>query len=163
MRRNLGFLWVQTKFFCLTATVFENHRKSLVQHCERSELRLHFEWTKVNKKCQKLSILASFWKPEACGQTVLPDRSVLIGQKLVKNAKLQKFKCDILGDFQTMCTGFASHLMIWFLHKRDTSQNTCNTRGKSRRMSLRYEKFSRSLISCEFLYVKAAISNAPHR
>ena len=28
-------------------TVFENHRKSLTQHCERSELRLHFEWTKV--------------------------------------------------------------------------------------------------------------------
>ena len=22
--------------------------KSLIQHCERSELRLHFEWTKVN-------------------------------------------------------------------------------------------------------------------
>ena len=29
-------------------TVFENHRKSLIQHCERSELRLHFERTKVN-------------------------------------------------------------------------------------------------------------------
>ena len=29
-------------------TVFENHRKSLIQHCERSELRLHFEWTKVH-------------------------------------------------------------------------------------------------------------------
>ena len=29
-------------------TVFENHRKSLIQHCERSELRLQFEWTKVN-------------------------------------------------------------------------------------------------------------------
>ena len=29
-------------------TVFENHRKSLIQHCERSELCLHFEWTKVN-------------------------------------------------------------------------------------------------------------------
>ena len=29
-------------------TVFENHRKSLIRHCERSELRLHFEWTKVH-------------------------------------------------------------------------------------------------------------------
>ena len=29
-------------------TVFENHRKSLIQYCERSELRLHFEWTKVH-------------------------------------------------------------------------------------------------------------------
>ena len=45
----------------------------------------------------------SFGKPEACGQTVLPDRSILIGQKLVENAKIQKFKCDILSNFQTMC------------------------------------------------------------
>ena len=30
------------------STVFENHRKSLIQHCEQSELRLHFEWTKVD-------------------------------------------------------------------------------------------------------------------
>ena len=49
----------------------------------------------------------SFWrvfcKPEACGQTVLPDRSVLIGQKLVENAKIEKkIKCDILSNFQTM-------------------------------------------------------------
>ena len=29
---------------CLTqATVFENHRKSLIQHCERSELRLQVD------------------------------------------------------------------------------------------------------------------------
>ena len=46
--------------------------------------------------------LASFWKPKACGQTELPDRSVLKGQKLVENAKIQKFKCDILIDFQTL-------------------------------------------------------------
>ena len=45
--------------------------------------------------------MASFWKPEACGQTVLPDRSVLIGQKLVENAKIKK--CDILSNFQTLC------------------------------------------------------------
>ena len=31
-----------------TCRVFEYHRKSLIQHCERSELRLHFEWTKVD-------------------------------------------------------------------------------------------------------------------
>ena len=38
-----------TKFF----TVFESRQKSRIQYCERSELRLHFEWTKVNSKCQK--------------------------------------------------------------------------------------------------------------
>ena len=43
-----------------------------------------------------------FLKIEACCQTVLPDRSVLIGQKLVENAKIQKFKCDIFSNFQTM-------------------------------------------------------------
>ena len=36
-----------------------------------------------------MAILASFWKPKACGQTVIPDRSVLIEQKLVENAKIQ--------------------------------------------------------------------------
>ena len=36
-----------------------------------------------------------FEKPRACGQTVLPDRSVIIGQKLAENTKIQKFKCDI--------------------------------------------------------------------
>ena len=40
-----------------------------------------------------------FFYFEACGQTVLPDRSVLIGQKLVENAKMPKFKCDILSNF----------------------------------------------------------------
>ena len=54
-------------------------------------------------KNTKNATLATFWKPEACGQTVLPDRSVLIGQKLVGNAKIQKLKCDILSNFQTMC------------------------------------------------------------
>ena len=37
------------------------------------------------------------------GQIVLPDMSVLIGQKLVENAKIKKFHCDILSNFQTMC------------------------------------------------------------
>ena len=43
-----------------------------------------------------------FKKPEAYGQTVLPDRPILIEQKLAENAKIQKFKCDILSNFQTM-------------------------------------------------------------
>ena len=50
---------------------------------------------KFVKKCQKWSNLASL------RQTELPDRSVLIGQKLLENAKIKKFKCYILGDFQT--------------------------------------------------------------
>ena len=34
---------------------------------------------------------------------MLPDWSLLIGQKLVENAKIKNFKCDILSYFQTMC------------------------------------------------------------
>ena len=33
--------------------------KSRIQNCERSELRLHFEWRKVSQKCQKWSIFAN--------------------------------------------------------------------------------------------------------
>ena len=46
-------------------TVFKNYPKIRIRHCERSELRLHFEWK----------------KPEACVQTVLSDMSILIGRK----------------------------------------------------------------------------------
>ena len=43
------------RFFCQIPlqrhipTVFENHRKSLISHCERSELRIHFELTEINQ------------------------------------------------------------------------------------------------------------------
>ena len=60
--------------------------------------------------------MANFWKPEACSQTVLPDRSVLIDQKLVENDKMQKFKCDILADFQTLWYG-------WMVLKKEQKNN----------------------------------------
>ena len=44
--------------------------------------------------------LANFRKTEAGDQTVLPDRSLLIGQKLVESAKIEKFKWDILKIFK---------------------------------------------------------------
>ena len=46
-------------------TFFANLKKCLIQHCERSELSLHFE-------CQKWYNFASF-----CDKRVLPDKSVL--------------------------------------------------------------------------------------
>ena len=36
----------------LCFTVFENHRKSLIQHCERSELRLHLSEQKLSKNAK---------------------------------------------------------------------------------------------------------------
>ena len=47
----------------------------------------------------KMVNLTSFWKPEVFGQTALPDRSILIGQKLVENAKIEKIKWDIFWWF----------------------------------------------------------------
>ena len=44
---------------------------------------------------------------------MLPDRSILIGQKLVENAKIKKFKCDILSDFQTFLI-FFQHIEYFF-------------------------------------------------
>ena len=51
-------------------TVFENHRKSLIQHCERSELFLHFEWTKVNKNANN----CPFWRDFEDMQLVVKQR-----------------------------------------------------------------------------------------
>ena len=61
-------------------TAFENYRKSLIQDCERSG-------QKLDKNAKKWSTMSSFWKPETCGQTVLPDNSVLIGHKIGEKFK----------------------------------------------------------------------------
>ena len=37
------------------------------------------------KNAKNGQYLASFRKPKACGQTVLPDRPILKGQELVEN------------------------------------------------------------------------------
>ena len=73
-------------------------------------------------------LLASFWKPEDCGKTALPDRSLLIGQKLVENAKIEKFICDIMSDFQTLWRIFCT---------LDIFLTSCND------ISLTYRKFLR--------------------
>ena len=78
--------------FSTNYTVFENYRKSRVKNYERSELRLHFEWTKVDLKCQKLCILTGFRKHKAYGHTVLPDRPLLKRTKIGRNGR----KCQNL-------------------------------------------------------------------
>ena len=54
--------------------------------------RDHGVW-KLQKKLQFIHIASEasyvYWKPKVCGETVVPDMSVLIGQKLVENAKIQ--------------------------------------------------------------------------
>ena len=72
--------------------MFENHRKSLIQNCE-----LHFEWTKVHQRSQKWSTLFKL-AVEQCYQTGQFEWD----KNWWKIKKIQKFKCDILGDFQTL-------------------------------------------------------------
>ena len=55
-----------------------------------------------NKSGQKFIKNGEFLNSEVGGQTVLPDMSILIGQKLVENAKIEKLKWDIFDDFQTL-------------------------------------------------------------
>ena len=60
--------------------------------------------------------LATFGKTEDCGQTVLPDRSILIGQKLVENAKNEKLKWDILGTQKNNFVIKMRHFYVIFKH-----------------------------------------------
>ena len=67
--------------------MFENQRKSLILTLRAK--REMFSGQKFIKSAKNGQIWRFFWKPETYGQTVLPDRSALIGQKLVENAKIQ--------------------------------------------------------------------------
>ena len=88
--------------------VLKSQRLKHTHDVWKSQKKSH--WTlrakKTNQECQKYFILASFWKPEACGQKLLPDKSLSKEQKLVGNGKIDIFKCDILSNFQTMWQGF---------------------------------------------------------
>ena len=62
--------------------------KSCIQYASYTYILSLPKFSK-NAKAQRWSNLAIFWKLEACGQTVLPYMSLLIGQKLVDNAKIK--------------------------------------------------------------------------
>ena len=66
-KNSLTFQWYHTK----NSTVFENHRKSLIQYCIYI-----LSGQKLIKNAKNGQFLTSFWKPEACGQSVLPDNTL---------------------------------------------------------------------------------------
>ena len=78
--------------------MFENHRKSRIQHCERSELRLHFEW--INAKN------SPFWRVFEKLKLVVKQcyqiGHFFIEQKSVENVKIKNIKWDILRNIQTL-------------------------------------------------------------
>ena len=59
-----------------------------------------YVYIRSGKKFIKMSKI-----PEACGQTVLPDRSIWIGQNLMENAKIENFSY-ILSDIQALWSQF---------------------------------------------------------
>ena len=82
-------------------TVFENHRKSLIQNCERSELRFLFEWTKFIKKV-KNGQFGEFLKIWSLRSNSVTRQVNFNWTKIGENAKIETLKCDILDDFQTL-------------------------------------------------------------
>ena len=67
--------------------MFENHRKSLSIASEASYVYILSAWVdKSSSKMPKMVNFGEFLK-KACGQIVLPERSILIRQILTENAK----------------------------------------------------------------------------
>jgi len=81
-----------TKGISKHCTVFENHSKVLFNIVSEASYVHILSQQKFLKNALNGQFWRGFKKPEACGQTVVPDRSILIGQKLMGKAKNQKFK-----------------------------------------------------------------------
>ena len=85
----LDIIVLAKDMFNLYHSVWKSQKKVSFNIASEASYVYILSGQKLLKNAKNVSILASFWKPEACGQTVLPDRSVLKGQKLVENAKIQ--------------------------------------------------------------------------
>ena len=116
------FIFIKKKNFYMSHGVWKSHKKSPFTTLRAKWATLTY-WIKMTN-------LATFRKTEVCGKTVLPDKSISIGQKLVESAKTEKQKLPakkcyyivqkldqnwwkmpklknsnetFLDDFQTMC------------------------------------------------------------
>ena len=78
-------------------------------------------WFNITSEARYVDILSGQkWAKNAnIGQTVLPDRSVLIGQKLVENAKIVKFLWDFWGSF-------SNTVAVMILHTLYIKSTKCN-------------------------------------
>ena len=79
----------QNRLWLPTHSVWKSQKK--VAFKIASEAKFTFlSGQKFIKNAKNYPIVAIFRKSETCGQTVLPDRSILSRQKLVKTAKIEK-------------------------------------------------------------------------
>ena len=84
--------------------------------------------TKFGRNCQKWSIWAIFWKLAPWGQTVLPDMSLLIRQKLLENVKIKNSNATIFDNFQTLWNSLQNYLSSFILEIHFIMA-TCVTQG----------------------------------
>ena len=109
----------------------------------------------------KCDILSNF-------QTMLPDRSVLIGQKLMESAKMPKFKWDILGDFQTLCMSrkCVSNVknrneFLWLSKMEYRTDIECHRRNKKgRRRSAKRWDFEK-LLTVRYGHIRSHVVSSP--
>ena len=76
-------------FLYIAHIVWKSLKKVAFNIASEASYVYNLSGRKLIKNAKKWSIWASFRKPEAWGQTVLPDMSLLIGQKLVEDTKIQ--------------------------------------------------------------------------
>ena len=68
--------------------MFENHKKVALNNASKASYVYILSGQKLIKNAKKV-YFGEFLKTWSYGQPLLPDRSVLVGQKLVENAKIQ--------------------------------------------------------------------------
>ena len=91
----------QTKKNWHQSIVFENQRKSLIQHCDRSELCILFSG-KTSLKMQKWSILANFRKTWILMSNSATRQVNFHWTKIGGKCQFEQLWCDILSKIQTM-------------------------------------------------------------
>ena len=74
---------------CQHCTEFENHWKVSFNIASEASYVYILSGQKLIKNAKNGPFWRVFWKPEAWSQTVVPDSSALVGQKLVENAKIE--------------------------------------------------------------------------
>ena len=92
------FCDLKKRFFLQFLLLANKARGALLHGVWKSQKKSHSIWRAkratltfwVDKsllKMPKMVNFASFWKPETCSQTVLPERSILKGQNLMENGQ----------------------------------------------------------------------------
>ena len=106
--------WLFQRLQCTVHTVLGNYRKGLIQHCERSELHLHFDWTKVNLKMPKMVHFDELLKTWSLQSNSVTRQVIFNRTKIGGNHKIRKFKWDIFWWFSNNERYWANKIILLF-------------------------------------------------